>query len=58
MAQAVSHQYRRGKVTIRQGAETLGVTYMEMNDLLRENNVPLVSDVRAPFRAGRRRPAK
>ena len=55
MTQTVLEQYRRGKITVRQGAEMLGVTYLEMNDLLRENNVPLVSDVRAAFRGGRPR---
>ena len=50
MAQAVLEQYRRDKITIRQGAEILGITYMEMNDLLRENHVPLVRDARAVFR--------
>jgi len=45
LQQTVLEQFRKGKITIRQGAELLGVTYMEMDDLLRENNIPLVDDV-------------
>lgn len=45
LQQAVLEQFRKGKITIRQGAELLGVTYMEMDDLLRENHIPLVDDV-------------
>jgi predicted HTH domain antitoxin len=44
MQQSVLEQYRRGKITLRQGAELLGVTYLEMNDLLRENHIPLMRD--------------
>ncbi|MBI3697398.1 MAG: UPF0175 family protein [Acidobacteria bacterium] len=39
---AVLEQYKRGKITIRQGAEMLGLSYWAMNDLLRKNHIPLV----------------
>lgn len=44
-AEAVIERYRKGKITIRQGAELLGVTYMEMNALLKDKAVPLMSDI-------------
>lgn len=44
MQQAVLEQYRRGKITLRQGAELLGITYLEMNELLQENHIPLMKD--------------
>jgi len=49
------HQYRKGKITLRQGAELLGISYLEMNELLRENHIPLVRD---PGAAVRRKPKK
>ncbi len=45
LQQTVLEQYRRGKITIRQGAEMLGIPYLDMDDLLRENHIPLVSDL-------------
>ena len=54
MQQAVLEMYRKGKITIRQGAEMLGVTYWEMNELLREDQTPLVSDIALAFRRGAR----
>lgn len=45
LQQNVLEQYRRGKITIRQGAEILGIPYLEMDELLRENHIPLVSDL-------------
>ena len=55
LQQAVLEQYKRGKITIRQGAELLGISYWDMNELLRENHVPLVSDLSmaTPPAAGR-----
>ena len=55
LQQTVVEHYRRGKITIRQGAELLGIPYMEMDELLRENQVPLVSEIAAALR---RRPGK
>ncbi len=54
MQQTALEMYRRGKITIRQGAEMLGITYWEMNELLRENHLPLVSDISLAFRRGAR----
>ncbi|HYM09528.1 MAG TPA: UPF0175 family protein [Bryobacterales bacterium] len=45
LEQTVLEKYRRGKITIRQGAELLGVSYLEMDEMLRENHIPLVSDI-------------
>jgi len=55
LQQPVLEQYRRSQITLRQGAEMLGITYLEMNQLLRENHVPLARDVRAALR---RKPQK
>ena len=51
LQETVLDQYRKGKITLRQGAELLGISYLEMNELLRENHIPLVRDVTAAFRA-------
>ncbi len=45
LQQAALEQYKRGKITLRQGAELLGISYWDMNELLRENHIPLVSDL-------------
>ncbi len=50
LKEAVLEQYKKGKITIRQGAELLGLTYVEMDDLLRESGVPLVSDLSLALR--------
>ena len=50
LQQTVLEQYKKGKVTIRQGAELLGITYLEMDELLRENRIPLVSDISLALR--------
>ena len=50
LQQAVLEQYKKGKITIRQGAELLGITYLEMDELLRENRIPLVSDISLALR--------
>ena len=61
LQQTVLEQYRRRKSTLRQGAELLGITYWEMNDLLRENHIPLAdhgfhgSLAKAPRGKGRAR---
>ena len=34
--------YKKGRLTIRQCAELLGVDYYEMNDLLSEANIPII----------------
>src|SRR5262245_6789804 len=57
LQQTVLEQYRRGKMTIREGAELLGVSYLEMDELLRENRVPLVDDVSLLLERRSRRPA-
>ncbi len=61
LQETVLEQYKKGKITIRQGAEMLGLTYWEMDDLLRESQVPLVTDLsialRRPARKRRRRRA-
>jgi hypothetical protein len=44
LEQTVLEKYRRGKITIRQSAE-LDVSYLEMDEVLRENHLLLVSDV-------------
>jgi predicted HTH domain antitoxin len=51
LQEMVLDQYRKAKITLRQGAELLGITYLEMNELLRENHIPLARDVTAAFRA-------
>ena len=57
LQQTVLERYRRGEITIRQGAELLGVTYLEMDDLLHENRIALMSDLslalRRPSEPGR-----
>ncbi len=58
LQETVLDQYKKRKMTLRQGAELLGITYWEMNDLLRENHIPLADDPstlsRQPKRKGRR----
>ena len=56
LQQTVLEQYRKGKITIRQGAELLGITYMEMDELLRENQIPLVSDLSLALARRSRKP--
>lgn len=51
---AVLDQYRKRKVTLRQAAELLSVTYLEMDQILRENRIPLADDPNV----ARRRPKK
>jgi len=55
MRETVLDKYRKSQITLRQGAELLGITYLEMNQLLRENHIPLARDARA---AWRRKPPK
>jgi len=55
LQQTVLEQYRKGQITLRQGAELLGITYLEMNQLLRENYIPLARDAREALR---RKPQK
>ncbi len=57
LQQTVLEQHKRGKITIREGADLLGITYFEMDELLRENQVPLVSEIALALRrhAGKRR---
>jgi len=50
LQETVLDQYRKGKITVRQGAELLGITYLRMNELLRENHIPLARDIAAAFR--------
>ena len=50
LQETVLDQYKKGKITLRQGAELLGITYLDMNELLQENHIPLARDVRAAFR--------
>jgi len=45
LREVVLERYRKGQITLRQGAEMLGITYLEMNDLLREYHLPLAADV-------------
>jgi len=45
LQETVLEQYRKSQITLRQGAELLGITYLEMNDLLREYHLPLAADV-------------
>lgn len=60
LQQTVLEQFRRGKITLRQGAELLGMTYVEMNELLREHHIPLMRDVSRALRglAGPKRRSK
>jgi predicted HTH domain antitoxin len=37
LRETVLKQYRESRITLRQGAELLGITYLEMNQLLREH---------------------
>ena len=55
---AVLEQYKRGGITIRQGAEQLGISYWDMNELLRENHIPLVSDLSMAVPSPGGRPAR
>jgi len=54
LQETVLEQYKKSRVTLRQAAEMLGITYLEMNQLLRENHIPLVRDAKAVGR--RKRP--
>ena len=45
LKETVLDQYKKGKITLRQGAELLGLTYLEMDELLRENHLPLGRDL-------------
>jgi hypothetical protein len=55
LQETVLERYRKSQITLRQGAELLGITYLEMNQLLREAHIPLARDARAVWR---RQPAK
>jgi predicted HTH domain antitoxin len=55
LQQTVLEQFKKGKLTLRQGAELLGLTYWEMNELLRENHVPLMRDISMALRRNKRR---
>lgn len=44
LQESVLEQYRKRKVTLRQAAEMLGVSYWEMDNLLREYHIPLAAD--------------
>src|SRR5713226_4351463 len=57
LQQTVLERYRKGKITIREGAELLGISYLEMDELLRENRVPLVDDISLLLERRSRRPA-
>ena len=41
---AVLDRYRKRSMTLRQAAEMLGVTYLEMDEILRESGIPLMDD--------------
>jgi len=55
LQQTVLEQFRKGMITIREGAELLGLSYLEVNDLMRENRIPLVRDVARALRAASRK---
>ena len=55
MREQVLDQFRKGKLTVRQGAELLGISYMEMNELLRDNHVPLATDISTAVQRKRRK---
>jgi len=55
MQETVLEQYRKSRITLRQGAEMLGITYLEMNQLLRDNHIPLAREASV---ARRRKPSK
>lgn len=55
LQETVLDQYRKGRITLRQGAELLGITYLRMNELLREHHIPLARDIATAFR---RKPKK
>ncbi len=54
----VLERFKKGKITIRQGAEQLGITYVDMDELLRRNETPLVSDLSTALGKNRRRPKR
>lgn len=58
MEQTVVEQFRRGKITVRQGAELLGISYFEMDEVLRENQVAMVSDLTLALRRRGRGPGQ
>jgi predicted HTH domain antitoxin len=41
----VLNRFRKSEITIRQAAELLHISYTEMDELLRQNQIPLVQDV-------------
>ena len=54
LQQTVLEQYRRAKITIREGADLLGITYLEMDELLGEHRIPLVSEMALALRSARK----
>jgi predicted HTH domain antitoxin len=42
--EAVLQRYKKRRITLRQGAELLGISYLEMDELLRESGIPLADD--------------
>jgi hypothetical protein len=54
LEKTVLDQVRSRRITMRQGADMLGLEYVEMNDLLRDNHIPLAADPTLVFRRSRR----
>ncbi|NWG12891.1 MAG: UPF0175 family protein [Acidobacteria bacterium] len=62
LEKTVLERYRERSMTLRQAADLLGITYPEMDELLRRNQIPLVEEPRVayrrPLRPPRRRPRR
>ncbi|SRR5712692_1668571 len=58
LQQIVLERYRKGKLTIREGAELLGISYLEMDETLRENRVPLFDDISLLLERRSKRPTR
>ena len=54
----VLDRYRKGELTIRQAAELLQISYTAMDELLRQNQIPLVQDVATALGRDARRPKR
>ena len=50
LEKTILERYRERSVTLRQAAEMLGITYPEIDDLLRRSQIPLVEEPRAAYR--------
>jgi len=50
LEKSVLERYRERIITLRQAAEMLGITYLEMDEVLRRNQIPLVGEPAAAFR--------